>query len=109
MFEDDVYTLYDSDGNVVLNIDNRIVTTCSQQKIVEIKQACQKAIEETGLAWMVEREVSGGKPVSEEIKQQCAAYRNKSDLLEQQVLDLAASAVSDTDTEICDRIQNIIW
>lgn len=109
MFEDDMYTLYDSDGNIVVRIDNRTVTVTSQQKIAEIKRACQQAIEATGLAWMVERQVSGGKEVPEEVKIQCAEYRDKSDLLEQQVLDLVASATSESDHDICDQIQNINW
>jgi hypothetical protein len=109
MFEDDKYTLTDSEGNVVVEIDIRTVSKVAAQKIDEIKTLCQKDIEATGIGWMVERQISGGKEVPEEIKIQCAEYRERSKVLEQQVLDFVSNATNESDHGTCDNIQNISW
>ena len=50
--------------------------------IAGIKAEARRRIEATGLPWMVEREVSGGDPVPQTVKDQAAAIRAASDALE---------------------------
>lgn len=44
-----------------------------------VKELAASRIRETGLPWMVEREVSGGDPVPQPVKDECAAIRAWSD------------------------------
>jgi uncharacterized protein YxjI len=109
MMDDDQYTLTDSAGNILVQIDNRKVSVVAEIKINEIKYHCQQAIEATGIGWMVERQISGGKEVPGEVKQQCADYRARSDMLEQQVLTIASTAVDDNDHAVCDLVSAVMW
>lgn len=58
---------------------DEVARTCA---IRQIKVEAQRRICESGLGWMVERELSGGKPVPDEIKAYAAAVRAASDKLE---------------------------
>lgn len=101
--------IFDGDGNLVEDRDNRTVSWCVEQRLEMIRNECALAIEATGVRWMVEREVSGGKPVPQDVKDTCTALRAKSNALEKQIADYAASAIDDTDKAACDRIQSVHW
>lgn len=100
---------FDIDGNLVEDRDDRTVSWCVEQRLEMIRNECALAIEATGVRWMVEREVSGGKPVPQDVKDTCAALRAKSNTLEKQIADYAALATSDTDKATCDLIEAVNW
>jgi hypothetical protein len=102
------YELY-KNGVCIQVIDERTVSSAALEKINEIKTKCKEAIEGTGMQWMVEREVSGGKPVPEEVKSLCAFYRSRSNELEELVETLSQKAIDDNDKIICDQIQQVSW
>lgn len=102
------YERYEN-GVLVEYVDTRKVDETAKTQISNIKYGCRISIENTGIAWMVEREVSGGTPVPQEIKDKCAEYRFFSNQLENSVNDLAAQAKDNDDKEICDRIEKVVW
>ena len=103
------YELFDGNGNIVESIDERTVTVQASNKVEEIKAACAKAIEATGLGWMVEREVSGGAAVPQNVKDICAAHRTRSNQLEAEIAAAVSEAEGDDDKSACDAIQAIVW
>ena len=103
-----VYELYEN-GVCIKVIGTRTVSNSAHIKIQDIKECCKKSIEETGLSWMVEREVSGGKAVPEEIKNACIFYRDKSNRLELLINGIAENAIDDFDQGACDQIEQIDW
>lgn len=98
-----------SDGVLVDTFDDRTVSQCLDATVTSINQQCADAIAETGISWMVEREVSGGKPVPQEVKDACAVYRAKANTLTTQANLLAAQATDDNDKYTCDLIEAIVW
>ena len=102
------YSLYDN-GVLVYQEDNRLVSACAEQKLAEIRYNCAQCITATGIDWMVQREVSGGKPVPQSVKDECAAYRAKSNDLEARVALAVTFALQDDDKNVCDTIESIVW
>lgn len=102
------YALYEN-GVLVHQEDTRIVSVSAERKLAEIRYRCAQGIAATGIDWMVQREVSGGKPVPQSVKDQCAAYRARSNELEAQVATAVSAAVNDDDKNACDAIESISW
>jgi len=102
------YELYEN-GVLVESYDNRTVSQTAQERIEMIKNACQKAIEDTGIAWMVEREVTGGKAVPQSVKDLCSSYRTLNAELEATINALIAQATDNDDKAICDQIEQVNW
>ena len=102
------YERYEN-GVLVESYDNRTVSQTAQEHIEMIKNACKTAIEDTGIAWMVEREVTGGKPVPQSVKEQCASYRALNADLETKINALVNQATDDDDKAICDQIEQVNW
>lgn len=100
---------FDIDGNLVSDDDKRTVSACAKRRIEMIRAECALAIDATGIRWMVEREVSGGKPVPQSVRDACAALRAKSNELEARIEALAAAAPSDADKATCDAIERVSW
>jgi hypothetical protein len=100
------YSLYEN-GVLVYQEDTRLVSICAERKLAEVRFKCAEAIAATGIDWMVQREVSGGKPVPQSVKDLCAAYRARSNELEAQVAAAVSAAVDDDDKAACDAIENI--
>lgn len=48
----------------------------------EVKAEAARRIAETGVGWMVEREVSGGAPIPQAVKDACALIRERSNAIE---------------------------
>lgn len=96
-------------GVLVESYDHRTVADTAQAQINAIKEYCKVAIEQTGISWMTERELSGGKVIPQEIKDKCQFYRTLSNTLEQQIQDLVSTAVDNNDKAVCDKIEQIIW
>jgi hypothetical protein len=102
------YSLYEN-GILIHQEDNRLVSICAERKRAEIRYKATELIISTGIDWMAAREISGGKPIPQDVKDQCAAYRAKSNDLEAQVAGIVASAMSNDDKEVCDAIEDIVW
>lgn len=102
------YERYEN-GILVEAYDHRTVSQTAQERISAIKNSCKEAIENTGISWMVERELSGGKPVPQSIKDQCSAYRDLNTDLETQINALVGQAQDNDDKAICDLIELINW
>lgn len=102
------YSLYEN-GVLVYQEDTRLVSVCAERKLVEIRHKCADLIAATGIDWMVQREVSGGKPIPQDVKDQCAAYRTRSNELESQVAAAVSSAENDDDKTACDAIETVTW
>ena len=102
------YERYEN-GVLVESYDHRTVSQTAQERIETIKNACKAAIEDTGIAWMVEREVTGGKPVPQSVKDQCASYRALNAELETRINALVNQATNDDDKVICDQIEQVNW
>ena len=102
------YERYEN-GVLVESIDNRTVSQTAQKRLEMAKNACKTAIENTGIAWMVEREVTGGKAVPQSIKDLCASYRALNADLESQINALVNQATNNDDKAICDQIEQINW
>ncbi len=97
------------DGVLVSVFDDRTVSATSAERIDAIKAQCAEAIEATGIAWMAQRELSGGAPIPQAVKDACAAYRARSNDLETQVNTIASGALSDDDKAACDAIETVLW
>jgi hypothetical protein len=102
------YERYEN-GVLVESYDNRTVSQAAQERLEMVKNACKTAIEDTGIAWMVEREVTGGKAVPQSIKDLCASYRALNADLESQINALVNQATDNDDKAICDQIEQINW
>lgn len=102
------YELYEN-GVCIQVIDTRTVSNAASEKIQEIKECCRQSIEKTGISWMVEREISGGKSVPDDVKNLCVLYRDKSNELEALIKSLAEQAADDDDKATCDQIQQLEW
>lgn len=102
------YERYEN-GVLVESYDHRTVSQTAEDRLSMIKNACKTAIEDTGIAWMVEREVTGGKPVPQSVKDQCASYRALNTELESQINALVSQAKDNDDKAICDQIEQINW
>lgn len=102
------YSLYEN-GVLIHQEDNRLVSVCVDRKMAEIRAKAAEAIAATGVDWMAARELSGGKPIPQSVKDQCAAYRAKSNALEAQVVAAQQSAVDDNDKSACDAIEAVVW
>ena len=102
------YERYEN-GVLVESYDHRTVSKTAQERIEIIKNACKTAIEDTGIAWMVEREVTGGKPVPQSVKDLCASYRALNADLETRINALIGQATDNDDKEICDQIEQVNW
>jgi hypothetical protein len=102
------YSLYENDA-LVYQEDTRLVSVCAERKVAEIRYKCANLITATGIDWMVQREVSGGKPVPQNVKDLCASYRAMSNELEQRVAEVKTWASSDEDKSTCDTIEAIAW
>lgn len=102
------YERYEN-GVLVESYDHRTVSQTAQERIETIKNACKAAIEDTGIAWMVEREVTGGKPVPQSVKDQCASYRALNAELETRINALVSQATDNDDKAICDQIEQVNW
>jgi len=102
------YSLYE-DGVLVYQEDTRLVSICAERKLEEVRYKCAELIAATGIDWMVQREVSGGKPVPQSVKDQCAAYRARSNELEAQVATAVSAAADDDDKAACDAVESISW
>jgi hypothetical protein len=102
------YERYEN-GVLVESIDNRTVSQIAQERLDMIKNACKIAIEDTGIAWMVEREVTGGKAVPQSVKDLCASYRALNAELETRINALVSQATNDDDKAICDQIEQVNW
>jgi hypothetical protein len=50
--------------------------------VADVKEEARRRIEATGLPWMVQREVSGGAAIPQDVKDACAAIRTASDMIE---------------------------
>lgn len=109
MYEDNIRVETYKDGQLVEVVDTRTVSVQAQRRISEIKEACAKAIEETGIAWMVQREVTGGTPVPQDVKDACAAHRQRSNDLEAQIQGYVDAAKNDEDKVACDLIEKVNW
>lgn len=96
------------DGVLIEDNDQRTVSWCVAQRLDMVRNECALAIDATGIRWMVEREVSGGKPVPRSVKDACAQLRAKSNALEAQINALAAGA-DDNDKSVCDAIETVSW
>lgn len=102
------YSLYEN-GALVYEEDTRLVSVCAERKLAEIRYKCADLITATGIDWMVQREVSGGKPIPQAVKDQCAAYRTRSNELESQIAAAISSAENDDDKAACDAIETVTW
>jgi hypothetical protein len=102
------YSLYENDV-LVYQEDTRLVSVCSDRKLAEIRYKCAELIAATGIDWMVQREVSGGKPIPQDVKDLCASYRARSNELEQRIAEVKTWASSDEDKAVCDTIEAIAW
>lgn len=102
------YSLYEG-GVLVYQEDTRLVSVCADRKLAEVRYKCAELIAATGIAWMVQREVSGGKPIPQSVKDLCASYRARSNELEQRIAEVKAWATSDEDKSVCDAIEAIVW
>ena len=102
------YSLYENDV-LIYQEDNRLVSVCAARKLADVRYKCAELITNTGIDWMVQREVSGGKPVPQSVKDQCAAYRLRSNELESQIATAAAAAQNDDDKNACDAIEAVAW
>jgi hypothetical protein len=102
------YSLYEN-GVLVYQEDTRLVSVCAERKLAEVRYKCAELIAATGIDWMVQREVSGGKPVPQAVKNQCAAYRTRSNDLESRVAAAISSAENDDDKAACDAIEAVTW
>jgi hypothetical protein len=102
------YERYEN-GVLVESYDHRTVSQTAQERIETIKNACKAAIEDTGIAWMVEREVTGGKAVPQSVKDQCASYRALNAELETRINALVSQATDNDDKAICDQIEQVNW
>ena len=102
------YSLYENDV-LIYQEDNRLVSVCAARKLADVRYKCAELITNTGIDWMVQREVSGGKLVPQNVKDLCASYRAKSNELEQRVAEAKTLASSDEDKAICDIIEAIAW
>lgn len=99
--------LFDGKGGVIAVNDTRTVSEVAAKRITEIKAKCAKAIEETGLSWMVERKISSGKEIPAAVATLCDGYRGKSNDLEDQINALVQSAADDNDKSTCNEIEKI--
>lgn len=88
--------------------DTRTVAGVKALKIASIKAACAAAIGAAVPSWMIEREVLGGTPVPQDLKDLCATYRAHSNDLEAEVMALAAGVEND-DKAVCDAIETVNW
>jgi hypothetical protein len=102
------YSLYENDA-LVYQEDTRLVSVCAERKFLEIRHKCAELIAATGIDWMVQREVSGGKPIPQDVKDLCASYRARSNELEQRIAEVKTWASSDEDKSVCDTIESIAW
>jgi hypothetical protein len=102
------YERYEN-GVLVESYDHRTVSQTAQERIETVKNACKTAIEDIGIAWMVEREVTGGKAVPQSVKDQCATYRALNAELETRINALVGQATDNDDKAICDQIEQVNW
>ena len=102
------YSLYEN-GVLIHQEDTRLVSVSAERKLAEIRVKAAEAIAATGVDWMAARELSGGKPIPQAVKDQCAAYRAKSNALESQVAAAQQGAVNDDDKAACDAIEAVVW
>ena len=102
------YERYEN-GVLVESYDHRTVSHTAQERLEMAKNACKTAIEDTGIAWMVEREVTGGKAVPQSVKDLCASYRALNAELETRINALVSQATDNDDKTICDQIEQINW
>lgn len=93
-------------GELIAVQDKRTVADSVNLALSFVKQNCKEAIEATGIGWMVERELSGGKAVPNEVKQKCAFLRNKSNEIEQLIIGAASRSVVLSVSDVCDEIEN---
>lgn len=93
-------------GKLIAVQDRRTIADSAKFALAFIKQNCKEAIEATGIGWMAERELSGGKPIPDEVKQKCAFLRNKSNEIEQLIIDAANRSVVTSVPDVCDEIEN---
>jgi uncharacterized protein involved in propanediol utilization len=102
------YERYEN-GVLVESYDHRTVSQTAQERLEMVKNACKTAIEDTGIAWMVEREVTGGKVVPQSVKDLCASYRALNAELETRINALVSQAIDNDDKAICDQIEQVNW
>lgn len=102
------YSLYEN-GVLVHEHDDRLVSICADRKLNEVRYRAAQAIAATGIDWMAVRELSGGSPVPQSVKDQCVAYRAKSNTLEAAVHAAQQAAVNDEDKAACDAIEAVAW
>jgi uncharacterized protein involved in propanediol utilization len=102
------YERYEN-GVIVESYDHRTVSQTAQERLEMAKTACKTAIEDTGIAWMVEREVTGGKSVPQSVKDLCASYRALNAELETRINALVSQATDNDDKAICDQIEQVNW
>ena len=96
-------------GKLISSSDTRTVSGTAAMRISAIKEACARAIEETGLPWMVQRAVSGGDAIPEDTRTMCADFRQRSNDLEARIASIAAGAAADDDKAACDAIESVAW
>jgi len=100
---------FDGEGNILEIVDNRTVSDTKSLRISALKQECADAITNTGISWMVERELSGGTPIPQSVKDQCASYRAISNTKESEINTIAATASNENDKAVCDLIEKVTW
>jgi hypothetical protein len=101
------HELYQNGKLIALN-DNRSVADSAELALALTKQSCKDAIEATGISWMVERELSGGKAVPDEVKQKCALFRSKSNETEKLIIAATTKDAIDSVSSICDEIEGYV-
>lgn len=66
------------DDDVLGNFDKKAIDAeCVRIHLQLIKREASRRISETGLPWLVERELSGGKSIPKDVKSRCAVIRTK--------------------------------
>ena len=102
------YELYEN-GVLVESSDTRTVPNSAAVRKQEIKDIAAKLITETGIDWRVIRELTGGEPVSLELKEQVQQIRDYSSQLESEVDALTNTAETEDDHAVCDEIEKVKW
>jgi hypothetical protein len=95
-------------GKLIAVQDSRTVASSAELALILIKQHCREAIEATGISWMIERELSGGKAVPEEVKQKCVFFRDKSNEMEALIADAVTKETADLALNVCDEIESYV-
>ncbi len=97
---------YDSKGNCIEVIDNRTPDDVLAYRLKMIRAAAAEQIAALDLGWMVEREVTGGTPVPQKLKDAAAAIRARSNDLESQANAAAAIRAKDP-IAVCNAIEDV--